>query len=159
MELKEQRIAYGLTQSLAAVALGVPLRTYKRYENDNSYGDPHKRQSFLTTLNDKYAITEEKGLLDVKSVQRIVTEVIDSKYRGRIDFCYLFGSYAKGTAKENSDVDLYVSTTLNGLAFVGLIEDLRVSLKKRVDLIRSAELKDNIELTNEIMKWGMRIYG
>ena len=55
--------------------------------------------------------------------------------------------------------DLYISPTLVGLRFVGLIEKLRQTLHKKVDLIRSSELNNNIELANEIMKGGIKIYG
>ena len=76
-----------------------------------------------------------------------------------VDFCYLFGSYAKGYAKEDSDVDLCVSTSLTGFDFIGLHNRLSEVLHKKVDLIRVDTLKDNIELLNEIMKDGIRIYG
>lgn len=55
-------------------------------------------------------------------------------------------------------MDLCISTTLTGLSFVGLIEELREALHKKVDLIRLSDLKDNIKLINEIMKDGIRIY-
>ena len=45
-----------------------------------------------------------------------------------------------------------------GLRFVGLIEKIRQTLKKKVDLIRSTELNENVELVNEILKDGIRIY-
>lgn len=46
-------------------------------------------------------------------------------------FCYLFGSYAKNTANELSDVDLLVSTKITGMAFFGLAEKLREALHKK----------------------------
>ena len=85
--------------------------------------------------------------------------MFNTEYKGQIDFCYLFGSYAKGLANEKSDVDLYVSSSLTGVRFVGLIERLRQTLHKKIDLIRSSELSNNIELVNEIMKGGIKIYG
>ena len=39
----------------------------------------------------------------------------------------LFGSVAKGTATDNSDLDLLVDSNLRGLRFVGLIEDIRAA--------------------------------
>ena len=61
--------------------------------------------------------------------------------------------------KETNDIDLYVASSLTGLKFVGLIERLRQTLHKKVDLIRSSELENNIDLINEIMKEGIKIYG
>ena len=55
---------------------------------------------------------------------------------------YLFGSYARGTAKETSDVDLLVDTTGTSLtslfALGALYCDLEDALQKRVDLITTA---------------------
>jgi len=80
-----------------------------------------------------------------------------SKYK--INFCYLFGSYAKGKAKDDSDVDLLISTEIKGLKFFGLVEELRNALQKKVDVIEVAGLKDNVELLEEILKDGIKIYG
>lgn len=70
-----------------------------------------------------------------------------------VSYCYLFGSYAKGNATEESDVDLLVSSEVRGLAFYGLVERLRVELCKRVDLLNSEQLVNNPEL-----KDGIKIY-
>ena len=159
MTLLEVRKEYKLSQLQASNILGVPERTYRRYEDDNNYGDPLKRKMFINILNEQCEITEDKGILSIEDIKNKLTSLFDNEYKDEIDFCYLFGSYAKGTPKENSDVDLYVSSSLTGLRFVGLIEKIRQTLHKRVDLIRSSELNNNIELVNEIMKGGIKIYG
>ena len=109
-------------------------------------------------LKEKYEVTEEKGLLSIEEIKNKVTDIF-SKYKDEISFCYLFGSYAKGYAKDDSDVDLCISTSLTGLTFIGLIEELRVSLNKKVDLLRISDMKNNFELVHEIMKDGIKIYG
>ena len=76
-----------------------------------------------------------------------------------MNFCYLFGSYAKGKATPVSDVDLLISANVNGLKFYGLVEEIRTALHKRVDVLDMNQLKDNIELTEEILKDGIKIYG
>ena len=159
MTLRETRTTYGLSQIEVAALLGVPERTYRRYELDDTYGDPIKRRMFLQIMDENLSITEEKGLLSVDLIQKEATKLFDQEYSGLIDFCYLFGSYAKGTATGHSDVDLYVATSLTGLKFVGLIERLRQVLHKKVDVIRSSELVNNIDLVHEIMKGGIKIYG
>ena len=159
MKLKELRNEYNLSQLEAANILGVPERTYRRYETDDNYGSLIKRKMFINMLNERCEITEEKGLLSVQLIKEKVSALFDNEYDGQIDFCYLFGSYAKGLANEKSDVDLYVSSSLTGLRFVGLIERLRQTLHKKVDLIRSSELNNNIDLVNEILKDGIKIYG
>ena len=158
MGLKEYRKGKGITSKEASIVCGVPLRTYIRYENDDSYGSNLKRDKILSLLKEKYEVTEEKGLLSIKEIKNKVTDIF-SKYKDEISFCYLFGSYVKGYAKEDSDVDLCISTSLTGLRFVGLVEELRVSLNKKVDLLRLSDMKNNIELLNDIMKDGIKIYG
>ena len=159
MTLLDLRIEYGLSQIEAARIAGVPVRTYRRYETDESYGSQVKRTAFMTVLNNYCEITEEKGTLTVEQIKNKVTALFDNEYENQIDFCYLFGSYAKGSPKGNSDIDLYISSKLQGLRFVGLTEKLRQLLHKNVDLIRSSELENNIELVNEILKSGIKIYG
>ncbi len=158
MKLKEFRKSLNITANEASNSIGIPLRTYVRYENDEDYGSPMKRNIIFQLLQDKFEINEKKGILSLKQIESIVKNVLNN-YKNEISFCYLFGSYAKGYATEISDVDLCISTTLTGMAFVGLIEELRRSLKKKVDLLRITDLNDNIELINEIMKDGVKIYG
>lgn len=159
MTLLQIRNKYQISQALAASSVGVPLRTYIRYENDNDYGNSLKRESMIQKLMNKYEITEDKGILSIETIKNELTSLFVSEYKGKIEFCYLFGSYAKGYAKGNSDVDLCVSTSLTGLRFAGLSEAIRNVIHKRIDLIRFNNLENNLELVSEIMKDGIKIYG
>ena len=76
-----------------------------------------------------------------------------------MEYCYLFGSYAKGKATEVSDVDLLISTSVSGMQFYDIVEALREGLKKKVDVLNLEQLRDNTELVNEILKDGVKIYG
>lgn len=76
-----------------------------------------------------------------------------------VQFCYLFGSYAKGKANENSDVDFLISIPISGITFYSLVEALREELRKKVDVLPNEQLKDNLDLTIEILKDGVKIYG
>ena len=53
----------------------------------------------------------------------------------------------------------FISTTVTGLEYFGLVEELRTELKKKVDLLNQNQIKDNFELTNEILTDGVKIYG
>jgi hypothetical protein len=159
MNLKESRVAYGLSQIDAAKIAGVPVRTFRRYEMDEGYGSPLKRRMFIQLLEEQCEITEEKGVLTIAKIQSELTRLFENKYQGEIDFCYLFGSYAKGKAVDRSDVDLYIVSSLKGLRFLGLAEDIRQALHKKVDVLRPSQLQANVELMNEIMKTGIKIYG
>ena len=157
MTLLQIRNKYQISQALAASSVDVPLRTYIRYENNNDYGNSLKRESMIQKLMNKYEITEDKGILSIEAIKNELTSLFDSEYKGKIEFCYLFGSYAKGYAKGNSDVDLCVSTSLTGLRFAGLSEAIRTVLHKRIDLIRFNNLENNLELVYEIMKDGIKM--
>lgn len=159
MTLKETRELYGLTQIKAAEIVGIPVRTFRRYEIDEDYGDVLKRKKIIDILIDKCEITEDKGLLTIEKIKEELTKLFDNQYKGIVEFCYLFGSYAKGYAKENSDVDLCVSSSLSGIRIAGLAEAIRAVLHKKIDLIRFDTLNSNFELSKEIMKSGIKIYG
>lgn len=157
MNLKEIRKAYAITQKEAAKSTGVPLRTYMRYEKLDDITNL-KYQRIIELLKEKYEITEIKGVYRIEQIKEIILKVI-SDYKNEIIFCYLFGSYAKGYAKEDSDIDICINTTLSGFKFVGLVEKLHQELKKNVDVIRFNDLSNNLELISEIMKDGIKIYG
>ena len=159
MTLLETRKQYNVSQMEVANSLGIPVRTYIRYEQDDNYGSELKRQTMISLINDKYEITENKRLLSVDQIKKQLNDLFNNQYKDAVEFCYLFGSYAKGYATEKSDVDLCVSTLLKGLDFIGLSEDIRNLLHKKIDIIRFDTLNNNLELINEIMKDGIKIYG
>ena len=70
----------------------------------------------------------------------------------------LFGSYAKGTADEKSDVDLLVDSGLKGFSFLALGADIEDSLKKEVDLLDVTHIVKNSRIDREIAATGMIIY-
>lgn len=76
----------------------------------------------------------------------------------RVHRAILFGSYAKGTPKQSSDIDIWVDSGLRGLAFYGLLEDVVTSLDKVVDLIDSSQIIPDSEIDYEIKKNGVLIY-
>ena len=159
MTLYETRKQYKVSQTDIANLLGIPVRTYIRYEQNDDYGSDLKRQTMINLINERYEITEEKGLLTIDQIKNVLVNLFDTQYKDRIKFCYLFGSYSKGYANEKSDIDLCVETSLKGLDFVGLSEDIRNSLHKKIDLVRFDTLENNFDLINEIMKDGIKIYG
>ena len=153
--LKETRIAKQLTQQEAARRLGVSLRSYIMYENDNNREDTIKYRFLLQELQKINAVDEEHGVLTIEQITKICKEVLDTY---QVEYCYLFGSYAKGKATERSDVDLLVSTETTGLRFYEMAERLRESLHKKVDLLDAKQLVNNEKLIHEVLKEGIRIY-
>lgn len=156
MELKSLRKEKKLTQAKCAEYLGIPLRTYQNYENDRSKSSSIKYAFMLQKL-EKYGFTDEShGVLSIEQIREVCTRVFEGL---DIEYCYLFGSYAKGTANNSSDVDLLVKTNISGLKFYDLVEILREELNKKVDLLNFEQLKNNPDLINEILKDGIKIYG
>lgn len=158
MTLLETRNKYRLTQESASTIIGVPLRTYRRYETDDHYGNSIKREAFIRKLEDHCEIAEEKGLWTIEEIKTRLKKLFDDEYPSQINFCYLFGSYAKGNAKPDSDVDLYVSSSLKGFKLTGLMEQIRQTLHKRVDVLRDESVLSSFELAKEIFKTGIKIY-
>ena len=156
MTLKELRKIINITQAKAASIVGMPLRTYINYENDFKKANSLKYKMIFNILNEKFSIDENKGILKKEDIINKISEVFN-KYK--VNYCYLFGSYAKNNAIESSDVDLLIDTEETGLTFYGLIEELRETLHKRIDLLDIRQLKDNYELVKEILKDGIKIYG
>ena len=152
--LKEIRIEKGFTQSQAAKLVGVSLRSYKSYENDESKIGTIKYNYMLEQLTKINLIDEEHGILTQDSIIKKCS-VVFQKYN--VEYCYLFGSYAKGKAKPDSDVDLLISSDVKGLQFFALVEELRNTLHKRVDALDIRQLNNNPNLIDEILKDGIKI--
>lgn len=154
--LRELRTAKHLTQQEVADRIGVSLRSYVSYENDKQKKDTVKYRFLLHELEQIDPIDEEHGILSVGDIVENSAEVF-SQYD--VDYCYLFGSYAKGTPSESSDIDLLISSKITGLEYYELVERLRQALRKKVDVLDVKQLVKNEELLNEVLKEGIRIYG
>ena len=75
-----------------------------------------------------------------------------------VNKAFLFGSYVKGSAKAESDVDIVVDSGLRGLSFYGLLEDVVTSLDKKVDLLDVTQIIPESEIDREIKKTGVIIF-
>ena len=155
-ELKDLRNEKKLTQQQVADLVGISLRSYKSYENDEEKVGTLKYKYIREKLSEINLIDEEHGIIGIEEIKQKCSNVFEHY---DVEFCYLFGSYAKSKAKPTSDIDLLISSNVKGLKFYGLIEELRTVLHKKVEVLDLAQLKDNLELTQEILKDGIKIYG
>ena len=155
-ELRELRKSKHLTQQEAAFRIGVSLRSYISYENEETKKGSPKYRFLLQELEKINPIDEEHGVLERDELINICSEIL-SEYD--VDYCYLFGSYAKGKASGSSDVDLLISAKVTGLKYYELVERLREALHKKVDMLDTKQLLKNEALLNEVLKEGIRIYG
>ncbi|MBQ6424982.1 MAG: nucleotidyltransferase domain-containing protein [Acidaminococcaceae bacterium] len=154
--LKEMRISKQITQQEAARRLGISLRSYIMYENDATKENTIKYRFLMQELQKINAVDEEHGILTTEQIRMCCKEILDAY---QVEYCYLFGSYAKGKATEQSDVDLLISTKEKGLRFYEIAERLRESLHKKVDLLDVKQLVNNEMLIDEMLKEGIKIYG
>ena len=156
MSLKEIRISKKITQEKAASILGVSRKTYIKYENNETSLKSNKLKFFYNELESYNSFDEEHGILALKEIKLICNEVFN---KFDVNFAYLFGSYAKNKARENSDIDILVDIPLDGIIYFELVETLRENLHKKIDLLDLNQLSNNLELTKEILKDGIKIYG
>ncbi len=154
--LKDLRNEKKLTQIQVAELVGISLRSYKSYENDKEKEGTIKYNYILDKLGAINPVDEDHGILKLEYIKEKCSEVFDEY---PVHYCILFGSYAKGKAVETSDVDLLISSDIKGLKYYGMVEKLRLLLHKKVDALNLEQLKNNLQLTDEILKDGIRIYG
>lgn len=117
--MKELRKKKKLTQVECAAYLGMPLRTYQNYETDETRSSSMKYAYMMQKLEKYGWVDESHGILTVQQIKDICTDVFSDF---DIKYCYLFGSYAKGTASQTSDIDLLISTTVSGMRYFELVE-------------------------------------
>jgi len=97
-----------------------------------------------------------RDIYDIAEIKRRLTPVF---HQNGVRRAVLFGSYARGEARPNSDVDILVDSGLRGLAFVGLMGYVRDALQKEVDFFDVVYVKPGSRVDREIKDTGVQIYG
>ena len=86
----------------------------------------------------------------IEEIKSIVTPIAATH---GVDRIYLFGSYARGEARADSDIDLRVDKgRLKGLFALGaLYTDLEDALGKKIDLLTTGSLEESFlqQISNE----------
>lgn len=81
----------------------------------------------------------------VYTLEEIARRIRPVAEKYRLKAVYIFGSYARGEAREDSDIDLLVDLTgadLSGFfAIGGLYNDLEAALQKGIDLVTTESLE------------------
>lgn len=88
------------------------------------------------------------------TLENIVSLVKPIAEKYHVDQIYLFGSYARGEAGIDSDLDflVYGGDQFKLTMIFALAEDLREVLDKEVDVFEIHEINPNSEFYNAIMK-------
>lgn len=81
----------------------------------------------------------------VYKIEEIAERVRPVAERYGISKVYLFGSYARGEATEDSDIDLLIDAqNIKGLfALGGVYSDLEEALNKEIDLVTFGQIEQN----------------
>ena len=90
----------------------------------------------------------------IYTLEEIRSRTLPIIQKYHIPAMYLFGSYARGQATEDSDLDFLVDTT--GTSFTSLLRlgalycDLENAFEKRVDLITVRSIMQNTDMASDI---------
>lgn len=86
----------------------------------------------------------------IEKIKDTVKPIAD-KYN--VQSIYLFGSYARGDANENSDLDFLVfgGNKFKLTNIFALAEDLRIAFQKHVDVFEISEINIDSEFYSTIM--------
>ena len=92
---------------------------------------------------------------DIVTIRNAITPLAKQYGLKRI---YLFGSYAKGTAKETSDIDLLIEKgrSLSLLMLSGFRQDVEEKLNMPVDVVTTSGIAE--EFQNEIKGTEVLLY-
>ncbi|GAB2633256.1 nucleotidyltransferase family protein [Belliella aquatica] len=77
---------------------------------------------------------------NIEKIKKVLEEAPVNK-------AYIFGSYARGDADKNSDIDILLELNYNqhiGLRFIKLKNDLEEILRKPVDLLTSNSISKHL---------------
>lgn len=159
-QIKTIRQNVGLTQKELSNRVGVPVNTIRNWEQElrkpsewtlNLLIDRILRER-TETLS---PVDESRGVLSFLTIKRTVCQIASQYDVKRI---VLFGSYAKGEATPESDIDLYMESDLYGLDYFGFVEALREGLNKKVEVLSDKTVEKSSEIDREIKRTGVLIY-
>jgi predicted nucleotidyltransferase len=100
--------------------------------------------------------------MDKKTLKKSIKEAVEeSEFRDDIRRVSLFGSYAYGTPREDSDVDLLIEfTPTSGVGFFKLFaiqDDLEKRTRRKLDLVTPKALSPFIR--EEVIREAEHVYG
>lgn len=92
-----------------------------------------------------------KRIFTIEEIKELILPIV-RKYE--VNEVYLFGSYARGEADENSDLDflVYGGENFKLKLILALAEEVREVLDKDVDMYEIHEIKQDSDFYRAIMK-------
>lgn len=158
--LKAVRENLGLTQLEISNLIGIPVNTIRNWEQETRTPSEWALNLLIDRIlresNEQHIVVDEAtGLLSFLTIKKSVTKIAEKYDIKRI---YLFGSYVKGQATANSDIDLYMESDLYGLEYFEFVEQLRENLNKKVEVLSNKTVQEHSKIDEEIKKTGVLIY-
>lgn len=122
-----------LTQEQVSLLTGVPVKTLRNWEQEvrkpSEWTIDLVMDRLLRVKMEEYFMNDEStGVISFLTIKENVNALAKNY---DIDKIYLFGSYIKGTATKDSDIDIFIESTLYGLDYFGFAEALRERLGKK----------------------------
>ena len=101
-------------------------------------------------------LAKEDNILVLDELKGLVSRLV-KKYRA--EYAILFGSYARGEATEESDIDIIIvgGKNFSALDVLAFGEELRELTNKKVDAFELREVEKNSEFYQNILREGVRI--
>jgi len=115
-----------------------------------------KKRIYLGVNLDDEELTEKEKNADLKlvgvrknkEVERIKKKIVHILKKNKVKRAGIFGSYARGEQKKNSDVDIAVEINnpkMSLLDFIKIVRTVEGILKKKVDLVEYQSIKPRIK--------------
>lgn len=149
----------GLTQIELSKITNVPVKSIRNWEQRSRMPSDYIIELIIDKVLSKKL--EDNMINSTNYIPSFLTlkEKVNSVFSMYdIEKAYLYGSYAKGTQTSESDVDIYMISDIDDLDYFGVIEDLRISINKKIDLLSNKTIKVDSPLLNEIERTGILIY-
>jgi predicted nucleotidyltransferase len=112
-------------------------------------------------LTNRAAKSYTESMVKEELTARLRSAIEDSAYRASIRSVALFGSHVRGTASDDSDVDVLIDfdphATIGLFEFVEIQEQLSEALGHKVDLLTPQSLSKYFR--DEVLKQAERVYG
>ena len=95
------------------------------------------------------------------TIPQIMNELGRVHFDDRVKRIVLFGSYAKGLARANSDIDLYLDSDrrITGFDFFDMKAAIEEAFKTEIDLLPDLDVTAGSLIEQEIKRYGVTVYG
>jgi predicted nucleotidyltransferase len=153
-DLKYYRKKNGYTQKELSELLKMPLRTYQNYEEGRSTMPTRLESLLFFRLNYFLKYTQDRGIYKLRQI-KYISERIFSHYE--IDKILLFGSYARKSARENSNIDFLVYTEEPQFIIYKIKEELEEEFNKHISIYNANDYDLEGEFIKGIESYGIKI--